>query len=154
MSTYIFSNNSEGRRGEWAALVLALLLLSISSLSGCKLQDKFQGNADDSASPQTPTVTAATSALADNEVTTGFEFGNYQQVTFTLDLAAYSAQISGDYYVVKLFDADNTYYLASVTQLDSLDIAISLPLDAVSISMELYSNATSGNNSIIEEITL
>jgi hypothetical protein len=41
-----------------------------------------------------------------------------------------------------------------VTQLDSLEITISLPLDAVSISMELYSNATSGNNSIIEEITL
>jgi hypothetical protein len=121
------------------------------ALAGCG------GGAEDE-TPQSQTSNQssdpATTALDDNTAPDQYDFGQFGSHTLSLDIPTIAASLSGNYYVIKLYDNQfNTYLLVTQTQPQLITPTISVPSTLSTLTLEIYTDQAE-YGSVIKEIQL
>jgi len=125
-----------------------IILLSTLIFTACKSEESTAKK------PQAHTPSEASStALSSNQVEDDFTFDQFQQKNISIDLAEKASDLWGDYYVVKLYDNDQTYYLGTSDQLTVLKLQISMPRHVTKLWLEVFTNKYQAG-SVTEEIML
>ena len=131
------------------SLVTSLLrVMFVVVLCACgKVEEPVQSQ--ESTSTDSTTDTSMSNNHADEE----FTFEQFEQKTVVIDMVASASHLEGDYYVIKLYDSEQTYYLGTQTNLRVMVVPISVPLHVSRIWLEIFTNQPQ-SGFIKEEVVL
>ncbi len=128
-----------------------VLLLCATGIAAC---GGIGGTAESPSQNQnTAPVEPIATAISDNVSSKEFSFEQFSQQIVTVDMTEYAPHLSGDYYIIKLYDEDKTYYLGTTPTLSTLELPISLPRHVSTLWLEIFTNQPSSGQ-IKQEIWL
>lgn len=137
------------RNEHWLAITAVCSL----SLVACGSAEEPSGGQSEPTQPAVQTPIMDSTAIAVHQVNNDFEFDQYRTVTITLDLYTYASQVIGDYFVIKVYGDDQTYFLGSRDSLGTLEVRISVPRHVGRLWLLVFSNDSHGGE-VKEEIVL
>jgi len=91
-------------------------------------------------------------AIVDHRAPDGFQFAQFREYQIHINEAA-AADLVGDYYVIKVFHLDQTFYLGTHPSVKDITLQLSLPLTLSSVSIEIFTNQPQAGV-VTSEITL
>ena len=117
--------------------LLCVMLVVVLCACG-KVEEPVQ--LQESTSNDTSTDSTTDTSMSNNHADEEFTFEQFIQKTVVIDMATTASQLEGDYYVIKLYDNEQTYYLGVQMNLSLIELPISVPLHVSKILLEIFTN--------------
>jgi hypothetical protein len=140
-------SNSRLKRIIFLGGVFALSIVLTACGGGTEDETPQSQASDQSSDPDT-------TALNDNTAPDLYDFDQFNSYTLELDIPSIAALLSGNYYVIKLYDTQfNTYLLVTQTQPQLITPTVSVPSALSTLTLEIYTDQAE-YGSVLKEIQL
>lgn len=154
MIMFLCSNCGVNLRSCKKAFLMSFLFLVFWVLLSACAQEQQATPRDDQSQTQDETTETEedTTAMIDHIVEEEFHFNQYRLVSLEVDLSQYQSMVAGDYFVFKIYNADQTYYLDYRSVLGIVVVQLSVPEHLSELSLQLFSNNPQGGqiNEVIQ----